>query len=606
MRKIAVIIFVYLALAFALCIAAAQLIGSLPVLLDGARKGYVLLRSTGLFFRLLPALLCSGFLVAASIRFGRSDKIVRTRFSPYMASLYRKVMLASFCMVFVLAMVKEVGISVVTARQKFAEASPYLLNEYVMLGEQQLERGNAELAREYATYALRLDQKHPAANALLENSEIRLRQITPEQQEPSESSDGKDFSAGAVMNETVLSLLKKSREAAAMEHWFNAHYYAQLALSFSAERDSNFVEAQRLAAEAWNKLSHPQALQENDTWRLYDKKRQAYNALMNGDNLDAYYRFKELADAVPYYEIDPDVRNFLQIAQERLEAECFYTDETLNLQRFESAQNVYFTIKHKSGMTDVVFINGMTQVRDTGGMLTYLRGFSMYTYAADGALVRTVSTPYAKMLAQPVATYSAAAREQYGIAEDYKLVPTLQLKSVQRDRPGAVNMPEYRYIADVPALERTDSNLLVLAMPFDNFALACAAARGADNMSLPALFKISRIATEFGYATELFGAALVRRLLYPLVMLLLFLFCASFAWNYRLAPTQVFKFKWILLLPISTLLLHLLIEILLFTADLACYALIAVVGNALLPIAVTLCLLLLFALSVTFMARTSE
>ena len=605
MRKIAVIIVSYLALAFGACVGMAHLTGDLPALLDGARGGYLFFSGVQLFFRLLPALLCSGFLVAASISFGRSEAVVRTRFSPQMAAHYRKVMLASLCMVFVLAMAKEVGVPSVDARQKQAAAAPYLLNEYVTLGEQYLAKGDAELAHEYATFALRLAPNNAAATALVERSETRMQQIASEEPEPVAVEEGRGFASEEVMNETVLSLLKKSRAAAADGNWFHAHYYAQLALSFGSERDITFAEAQQLAAEAWNRLSNPHAPQENDTWRLYDKKRRAYDALMNGDNLDAYYRFKELADAVPYHEIDPDVKNFLQIALARLEAECFFIDETLNMQRFESAQNVYFTIRHSDGKTDVVFISGMTRVRNTGGMLTYLRGFTMYTYSAEGALLRTVSTPYAKMLAQPVASYSERAKRDYDINDSYELVPTLQLKSVQRDTRGEVNAPEYHFAGSVPLLERKQSNVLVLAMPIDDFALACEASLGADKMSLPALFKIHVSAADFGYASEIFGAALVRRLLYPLVMLLLFLFCASFAWNYRLAPEQVFKFKWIFVLPFATLLLFLLIEILLFVSDLLCYALIAVVGNALLPTAVVLCLLLLIVLSVTFLSRTT-
>ena len=570
MKKIIVIMLAYLALSFGLCIGGAHIMKNVPTLLDGAEQSYLFFRSVYFFFTLFPALLCSAFLIAASISFGRSETVVRTRFSPYMFAHYRKVMLASFCMVFLLTMVKEVGLPLVSARQKRAETAPYLLSEYVMLGEQYFEQGNAELAHEYAKYALKLNPKHPAANALLENAETRLRQIGPEEQNIEVAIEQKDFASEEVMNETVLSLIKKSKAAASREEWFYAHYYAQLALSFGTEKDINFAEAQRLAAEAWNILSNPQEFAETDTWRLYGKKKKAYDALVAGDNLEAYYQFLELADSVPYHEIDPDVKNFLQIARARLEEECFFIDETLNMQRFESAQNVYFTIKHKSGKTDVVFISGMTQVRNTGGMLTYLRGFTMYTHAPDGKLLSSVSTPYAKMLAQPVAAYSTRAKQGYDIEDKYEVVPTLQLKSVERTGRGVINSPDYYYADSVPLLDRTRANFIVLALPFEEFALACEAARGADKMNLPALFKISDKAAQFGYASEIFGAALVRRLLYPLVMLLLFIFCASFAWNYRLAPNQVFKFKWILVLPFSTLLLYLIIEILLFAADLLC------------------------------------
>ena len=179
MRKIIVIIVAYLAVAFALCVGIANVMRNVPTLLPGARFSYLFFRSVLLFFTLFPALLCSAFLVAASISFGRSGKKALIRFSAAMIEHYKKVMIASLCMVFLLAMVREVGIPAVRAHQKRAEAAPYLLSEYLLFAEDALSRGDAVLAREYAQSALKLEASNATAQDIVDKSVAQQRQQKP-------------------------------------------------------------------------------------------------------------------------------------------------------------------------------------------------------------------------------------------------------------------------------------------------------------------------------------------------------------------------------------------------------------------------------------------
>ncbi len=606
MKKIALIILVYLALSFGICIGIANLMGNVPPLLEGAKTSYVFFRSVLIFFTLLPALLCGAFLVAAAISFAQTEGNARVRFSPLLFRHYRKVMLASFCMAFVLTMVKELGVPAVKARQTAAELAPRLLSEYLSFGERFYAQGNHALAHEYAKSALKIDPTNSTALTLVDDTEKFLNQIPSPEYNTVEEPKEIDYAKLEVQNETVASLIEKAENAASKERWFNAHYYAQLAVSFGTSRDINLPDAQRIAAEAWNHLADPLLPKDAETWSFFAAKRRAYLALIAGNNVEAYYQFLELSHQRPAYDQDPDIKNFLQVALARLEEECFFIDETISLQRFESAQNIYFTIPHENGMRDVVYIRGITQVKNTGGMLTYLRGFTLFTYGRDGRLVRTVTTPYAKMTAEPVAALSEEALQYADVKPEYRLVPALQLKSVERNWRGTVNEPVYTYADYVSEADRAIPNYLVLAMPFSDFLLACDISLGPNRMNLPALIKISAIVHNYGFSSEIFTAALVKRLLYPLLLLILFIFSASFAWNYRLAPNQLFKFKWILVLPFASFLLYLIIETLLFMANLACYALIAVTGQWTLIIAICVCLILLFFCSALFLARTTE
>lgn len=605
MRKIAVIIFAYLALSFGICVGIANVQGNVPALLPGSQSQYLFFRTLLIFFNLLPALLCSAFLVAASIIFGQSEQQAFYRFSPTMLTHYKKVMIASFCMVFTLAMVKEIFIPLVRAQQEKTVNAPHLLHEYLDLARNASKEGNDELAHEYALFALKIDPTDKTALAVIEESEAHMQIIQPTVALPAGSTENGILYA-EIQNETVQSLIEKSKTAARLENWFNAHYYAQLAVATATGKDINLTEARKLAADAWRELSNPAFSQELDQWQFFNKKRQAYFDLMTGNTLKAYYQFLELSQNTSGGMVDLDVKTFLQVALERLSAECFFIDETLNLQRFESARNVYFTIHHSDGKTDAVYISGVTNVRNTGGLLTYLRGFTMYTYSQEGTLLRTITTPYAKMVAHAVESFTQQARQEFDIKDEFELVPRLQLKSVARDNANEINEPVYEYSELGGMLTQLQKDALVLSMSIDDFNLVCEASIGADKMNLPALFKIVPKASGFGYAAEIFNAALVRRLVYPLVMLLLFVFCATFAWNYRLSHTQLFKFRWIFVLPFASWLLYLIIEILLFVADLLCYAFIGVIGNALLPVAITVCVVLLFAVSALFLSRTAQ
>ena len=607
MKKIALIILVYLALCFGICVGIANLMGNVPPLLANARTGYLFFRTVLIFFTLLPALLCSAFLVAASISFGHSEGKALVRFSPLLFRHYRKVMLASFCMVFILALVKEIGVPAIKARQTAAELAPRLLSEYVTLGEHFFVQGNDALAHEYARAALNIDPANEKALSLVDETEKRLNQIPPVDTGTKDlPQEDIGYAYQEVQNETVASLIEKAQEAAGKEEWFNAHYYAQLAVSLGTGRDINLPDARRLAAEAWNHLSDPRMSEDSAVWHFFAEKKRAYFALMSGNNVEAYYQFLELSRKQAENAFDPDIKNFLQVAEARLESECFFIDETISLQRFESAQNIYFTISHQNGVKDVVYFRGITQVRNTGGMLTYLRGFTMFTYGRDGRLVRTITTPYAKMVAEPVSALSSEIRQTADIKDEFRLVPALQLKSVERDWRGTVNAPVYTYSDFVPEAERPEYSYLLLSLPFNDFMHACDISLGADRMNLLSLMKISSSVHDFGFSSEIFTTALVRRLMYPLILLILFVFCASFAWNYRLAPDQLFKFKWIFVLPFASFLLYLIIEALLFMSNLACYALISIAGSWTLAVALCIALALLFAVSAIFLARTSD
>ena len=87
----------------------------------------------------------------------------------------------------------------------------------------------------------------------------------------------------------------------------------------------------------------------------------------------------------------------MEIAENRVENQCFFIDETEKLKAFEYYNDVHFTVSRDSGAKDVIYIRGITPVQDGGRMVQYLRELSVMTYGKNGVLLRSVYVPYAKM-----------------------------------------------------------------------------------------------------------------------------------------------------------------------------------------------------------------
>ena len=110
-------------------------------------------------------------------------------------------------------------------------------------------------------------------------------------------------------------------------------------------------------------------------------------------------------------------------------------------------------------------------------------------------------------------------------------------------------------------------------------------------------------ADSFGYAGEVYSAALISRLTYPLLMLIVLILTAGFAWNYRVEENQLFKFTWSFILPVCTVILYPLLEMLLYVEDLMCYALSALLGSSAVAVAIVIYAALLILSATYFMAR---
>lgn len=604
MKRAVVVILSYSVLAFAFCLGLSAFMGNTQSILEDYRQSYVFCRGFLYFFRILPSVLASGFLVSLAVYFGEDAQKAQMRFSPVIMKNFRATMLLSLVLVAVMTGVAEIGVPLVQRKKTFSEQAAGLLAEYSLLGEQALSSENYSLAHRYGSRILKINPSSPDGKKLIDKSEAVLKAIKKIQPEKPSAKTARELHLNdEISGETVTSLIQKSREAAEKGRWFESHYFAQLASTAGSDRDINIKEARRLASQAWNVLQTVSPAEKTSDQRLFAKKRSAYKALSEGDCIEAYYQFMEISRQDIEWASDPDVTEFLEIARSRVEKQCFFIDETYSLQSFENYLNVYFTVKRPTGYTDVVYIRGITPVYDSGGMVQYLRGLTITTFARNGSFVRSVSVPYAKMLSVAADSFDENMRTQLSLPKNAERVPYILLKSLDRNGRGNAILPKYEYAEPPRSKNAGEPTFAVLGMSTEDFFVACEHSPGMESISLNTLLKSAGKADSFGWSKEVTGAAMIKRITYPLIMCALLLFIASLAWNFRLQKGQIFKFVWVFVIPVCTLATEAFIQIILAVGGLFNFMFISVAGNSALLLAVGIWTVILFLTSFYFVTR---
>ena len=602
MKKIVRILIVYTFFCFLLCLLYGFFVGKIPDLISGYVKQYRLFSGLRLFCKIAPAILFTGFIIGCAISFGRNPEGSTTRFSSAMFHRYRGVLVSGLVCVFILSVVSEIGTPLLGERQKQMEQMPNMVNDYVRIGNDLFDRNKLTLATHYAQFALDLD---PAA----ENARKLMQRIDLKKDETyaiGSSDETKDEPSSLQLSEdgeTVLDFRNKAESAAAEGDWFGAHYFAEAGLSIASPRDINIDMLKDIAARAWNVLSAPRSDQMTEGQKVFAQKMEGYRALMDNDNLHAYYLFRSLSLQSHELSIDRDVVRYLAIAEHRLNNECFFIDEKSFIRGFESASNVHFAMNVNGG-TDIIYIKGITTVFDSGDTVQYLRGFSMFHLDAEGNYVRGLFVPYAKMLEISTSDLDNTTKRILFIPDTAKNVPYILLRSIDRNEQGSAMKPVYYYAGKT---ETEGPDHLFLPIAYEDFLMITESAKGAEYMRVKTLFQFISKAGTYGYSEEVFAQVLIERLFYPLLMLILLVLFASYAWNNRIGEYQIFKFKWIFAFPIFSVLFYYVHLICLWLFKLLNYTLLGIMGiSSALICCLFIYIIMLVIASLVFLSRNAS
>lgn len=631
MKKIVLILSIYVLLVFLLLMGAVRIFVDLPVLIKGTEFNYRMTATTLGFLTLLPPVALSGFSVACAVTWKKSDSISRRRFSQAMLDRYRSVFIVSLILVFLMFMNEEIFIPSFKKKLNRIERAPAELAETIETTSKLLEQGHPYIALQFAKRAVEIAPTSQDAAAMLKivQDEVDIEHNKKFYKKINEAKVSKPVHEKHA-GYTILQLLERSRKAADEKRWFDAHYWAQLAVDACDGKNTNLSAASEAANYAWKQLNLPVEFDNSYEREYYKTKRDGYKAFNRGDSLKAYYTFLGLSTSSPEGSKDPDVVKFLELSKEDVENKYFFLDETENMKELSDSENIYFSLDYPDGTSNVFFISRAMDIKRDGGLVRYLENLNVINYDANGDFRYSFRVPYAKVTAQPVSEFGEKNFDILGINKKWKSVPVITLQSVDRNTEGIVSRPEYTFkrtglpenvLSDLHMRDLSESKgfsnveyfksaprstTMILPMPYSDFHLINEASSGAENMPIWSLNKFLPDAIEYGFSKEVFTENLVQRITYPFIIFIMLIFCACLGWNYRIDnPKQLFRFRWILLIPVLGTLTLFIYSAVKYLFSMANYVFVGIFESTALLWAIACYIVLLIGASVLFLSRKS-
>ena len=607
MKKIFTILSVFLGIGFIICFAVGMI---MPVPAEVPARSYFLYRfciGIDYFAKFLPAMSIAGFVISLSVYFGHNSEGSLKGFSPAMVGRFKIVIIAGLVCTFLITLSNETFS--LWSRQKRAQLvnKTKIIKEYIDVGNLLLENGLNERAVVYANAALKLNPNSQEARDLKSRADMEINRIYTSglkfdltRAEPLEIEDSSLIMDVDTINDSYKCLLQ-ARSSFDNNQWFNAHYYAELGIKLSDSKNPNLDELKNLSAQAWNNITQKHKQVSGLEYEIYDQKYKGYLALVNKNDLEAYYIFHGLYENYDEMKRDTDVIFYLNVASDRINQEYFFVDETLELKSFESANDVYFSYTHKNGASEIVYFKGVTTVQSTGQSIQYLRDLTIVSLNSHGRFLRKLTVPYAKLMPVSVKNLTADTKEMLLIDEKTDFVPYMLLKSVGRDDPNIQFGPTYTFADGTTA---SSPEYLIFPLKYSDFLLLEESPANPENSSLLYLFKFVRNAADFGFASERYSQIMLNRILYPLFMLILFIILACFAWGNRVDGNQMFRFSWVFSFPFLIVISLFFYEFSYILFKLTNYTILCMAGGmSSLALGSVIYILIMFVFSVSFMSR---
>jgi hypothetical protein len=166
--------------------------------------------------------------------------------------------------------------------------------------------------------------------------------------------------------------------------------------------------------------------------------------------------------------------------------------------------------------------------------------------------------------------------------------------------------PEYEYSEAGNEAKMEKRSYFVFNMSYSDFLVLCHVSREADRMELGSLLRFAKNARQYGYSSEVFTQSLIQRMCYPIILLLMMIGCAVLSWKYRIQAGQMFKFKWLFVVPVFSALIYILLEFIFYLEGLLSYTLISLIGFAALPVMCVILLLIFGIITIRFVALRGE
>ena len=574
-----------------------------PELIPGTEFSYKLLTTVKLLLNWLPAILGSAYIVAYANIFGKDDKHIMVKYSPYMLAQFKYVAIFAIIGTTIIVCGQEVCSPLVKQRLRHMEEAPALYKEYMQAAHKYQQSGDLVFAVQYAEAAEGLYPHSQEASTLKSDLEVQL-----------EGTDYDETLTSAILaqgnldfptqnrNANAYELLQKAQAAFKKENWIDAHYYAMMAQKVAEPGSANVDDAKLMAADAWNMLDEPGRFENDAMEEQYRLKKLAYSQLMAGNMVEAYYSFSELLQRYPG---DEDIRRYYATAVQEMEAQYFFLDEIPISYGLEDRRDVAFRLELQDGGQQVVFIKGLSSVRNTGGLVQYARGLNIYRFNKAGQFQQSLYVPYAKILSQTISSLDKASQrelEYTGLDMEKGTVPLIMLESVDRVQPNSLNKPVYTFAEGQSTVTK---QIITLPIAYSDFLLLKNTSHDPEEMTLVDVIQMSFKAADYGYSPVIYGQDTCSRVSKPFLYIVFFIIIASMGWNYRIMSGR-FLFSWILMPIFLSVVLYLLLEVGKYAQKLLNYGLFGFFRITAVPIIFVLSLIGIFWASLFFVSRRSQ
>ncbi len=322
--------------------------------------------------------------------------------------------------------------------------------------------------------------------------------------------------------ETAVEYLKEARAFFDKEDYFSAHYYSRLALKL----DPALVAAKRLMAKAWDRISglssngnYPLTEEELKKRELYQKKKEGYVALLNGDYVGSYYIFNDLKKEYPN---DPDVIVYLAKAREKLSSVAFFRDEIREVINLPGYRNILFVNGNEGNKREIIYIGKLIPISND----VYLENVEVASVDKRNGIVYHLRAPYGKLLGQTILTKCIDRNNRNRVIEARYLFGKRKggLANIIKIKPTLVELEELK--ADYRSL---------------------------DSMGLASLWRIRGNFEKYGRIEKYVDIAILGKLINPFSFLILSLFGISIGWFFRaryISNPPLFTYVFIPFLPV--------------------------------------------------------
>ncbi|MEM5947204.1 hypothetical protein WKV44_01480 [Spirochaetia bacterium 38H-sp] len=320
---------------------------------------------------------------------------------------------------------------------------------------------------------------------LLKNLAMRLPEDRRKKEQP-------DSFIKIEHNLSIGKAISLSEEAINREDYYTAYYYARIALGL----DSSHQTARWLASRAWDAILSLEENSEDRAQRVFfASKREAYQKLIDGKYLAAYYHFLRLSKENPK---DADVIRYLAEAKKAVETYAFYYDEIEELVETQGINNVLFSYA-QDNISTFYFIKRIVRVREG----SYCFDIRMMATDKKGKVLYRLSAPYGKIEENSL-VMQAVGRDNPNIRYTPKIWGTVPFK------------PEF-----IVPLPMEDSQLHLFSITEQGF----------QGKSLSELMSLSFLPAEFGVPKKEVVFSMFSRIFRVLIFLTGSFIVITLAWR---------------------------------------------------------------------------